>query len=133
MKPAARFALDPLAPIPVSSLLFTLAIALNGEGLEALLLFPFVVLYACIFAGLPSVAHALWMRRQYRAGAAPGGARALKRGALSGLLSGGVVGAFFFSLGAFPALVWFPLLGAATGLLSGLLQRCFRRPESATC
>ena len=123
MRPRLRFAIDFLSPTPIAALLFTVGVAITERAPEAVVAFPFVVLLGYVYAILPSLAHALWMRRCYRRGMEPRSLRAAGIMTLSGLLAGSAIGGHIFFAGAGSFALLFPPLGAATGALNALLHR----------
>lgn len=125
MKLGLRFALNLLAPTPIAAtiLLSTASLLEKGESTGALSWFPIYVLFGYLYAILPSLAHAWWLHRRYRAGLDPRSRRSVTLSTASGLCAGLIIGCMFGSLGG---LLMFIALGAATGALNGLLHFLIR-------
>lgn len=128
MKLKRRFALNLLAPAPLAASLLTLVFFLENPSWESLAFVIYATLFAYVFAILPSVAHALWMRSRYLAGLAPRSARAVAWSTMSGTLAGLAIGLFFVVVteGDPGGLMMFVPLGTATGAFNGLLHFLIR-------
>lgn len=137
MKYPARFVLNLLAPVPVAVLLYLSVAAIwtlvvgnadtefEGTGQQLRWLAVFLI-FGYLFAGLPSLAHALFMERRYRRGLDPRSRQALRVSTLSGLCAGFVIGGLFaLSAGHIGPLLTFVSLGAAAGALTALLHQLF--------
>lgn len=126
----ARFFLNLFAPPTIASLFFAVSFCVAGRSFEPLLGLPIILLVACFYAGLPSLAHACVLAIAYRRGLAPESRRALALSSLNGLLAGALIGLLIaaqsggrdFTFG----LILLPI-GAATGAINALLHRLPRR------
>lgn len=127
MKHAGRFILNILTPTPLAALLLVVffAVQKNTPPLSKLpAAFLGLTLMGYIFAILPSLAHAWWLHRRYRAGLDPRSLRAAGISTVSGALAGlaiGLVFAFDHHDPSGPLRMFVPL-GAAAGALNGLLH-----------
>lgn len=128
----ARIALELLAPPVVASVLFTVvmsAVTLSPGGLAVL---PVVLLFAYMFAGIPSALFTAAMEVAFWRGLDPGSSRAVRLAALLGLLAGLLIAVpFSVTPKACESLALFPSLGAMTGALVGLLVRSRSRGAGA--
>lgn len=127
MQYKGRFALNLLAPAPIAATLIAIGACVNTASLDPLALLPLMVLVGYLYAGLPSLAHALILQRHcYRRGDDPRRKRALTVSTLNGLLAGTAIYFFFVCIGGFAetlGMLLFPPLGAVTGALNALLHR----------
>lgn len=119
----ARFALNLLAPAPVASALLAIVLAIMEGASEILLTTLLITLYAYIFAGLPSIAHACYLHARYTSGLPPHSKHAVWLSTASGTLAGFVLGVIGGAASANWVLIFSAIaLGAATGAINGLLQ-----------
>ena len=121
-----------LLPPGVATLLLYIPAALLGPLTPRWQEVAVVMLYAYGFAAVPSIAHALLMERCYRRGLLPSQGRAVIISSASGLLAGTLLAVIFLVGSSFSALsrLWpYPLLGAVTGAVVGLLIRVISRAQ----
>jgi hypothetical protein len=127
MNNRARFCLNLLAPPPIAAVLFAVGSCIGSTSFEPLAWLPVMVLVAYLYAGLPSLLHALIMGALYRRGVNPCGVRALAFSSLNGLVAGLMIYLFIAALTGTiegsAGLLWLSPLGAATGAANALLQR----------
>lgn len=120
------FLLNLFVPPPIAASLIGIGASVNTLSFAPFALLPMMIAVAYLYAGLPSLAHALILQRCYRQGHAPNGKRALTVSTLNGLLAGTAIYLFFVCIGGIAetlALLLFLPLGAATGALNALLHR----------
>lgn len=123
MSRRARVALELLAPAAIASLLFAIGAAAAGLDAAPLRALPFLLVFAYLFAAIPSLLFAVAMEVAFSRGLDPSSWRAVRLAALLGFLSGAAIALPFGARNALPSLALFSALGAAAGALVGLLVR----------
>ncbi len=125
-----RFAVDFLAPPAIASAWVVAVFCVRERSPEPIATLPLVLIAACLYAGAPSLLHALFMRHLYRRGVVAGGRRALLWSSASGLFAGALIlvalvrtsGGWMTALGAW----WLLPLGAVTGASTAMIFRLRR-------
>ena len=132
MSRPARIAVELLAPSAVASALFAVVMgALSGEA-KILGALPFILVFAYVFAGIPSALFALILEVAFSRGLDAGSWRTVGLAALLGLPCGCAM-ALLFSGGlrnASETFAIFPALGVVTGAIVGAFVRTRSRPRN---
>jgi hypothetical protein len=129
MRRGTRIAVELLGPSLVASVLFVSAAAGATLSLEPLKMLPFLLFFAYLFAGVPSVLFTLVLEVSFARGLDPATWPAVRLAAVLGLTCGCAL-ALLFSGGlrdpGEPYAI-FPALGVATGAVVGAIVRARSR------